>query len=879
MTRWRRGRATALLTAAGLVALVATAGPARPDATDGSSLVPVAEWRIFPRDTVEQGAVVPDEVAGVGYAFSGTKPGEWSRVQAVRLATGKLLGKPLAIPVISPAAPMVIDAARHTIVVAESYSNGSSFGATGNLLGIAYRGGTLVQAFHVTSPLGYLRIAGFATVDDDVLVVGTSDGVGQNIVAGTGIVEVQRVSLADLAAGRATTRWTQPLQLPDGACPTLIQTSQPAGVLALGDRIYLGCRGVTAAGTGGFVPQGALNGAAGVAEVSGANPKVASPSTTTRVFRSAGNFQNFGETVADPRTHRMLLVESSGYLGMRAFDADHHRYVGRIAAGQAGLAGAVVDEHRGRVYFASYDSNVGIGFSDIAPVVPTQGERLTDPYAAWLHRGGTRRLTFAPEARRLYVPLERLDNDGTSVQTILVMRDTSDPYRPAGAPDYGAGAIDAVDKEGVTDSAIAASAQAFGADYQVIGGTANLVQNITGSDTRGVARPGSRWLRTAYVKSANLTGDGAIAYATIAEEDATTDADRHSVSAGDTFAKIAGCSDYGAGPDKHTEAGALAECDLAHDSAHGSATYRHDDGVLVTSPAATTAPYPAPVQVGAAHADIAETRPGRGALTTVVTASADNVSILDVVRFGHVSQTITVSAHGRTGTAKVDRVVRVDEVEVNGARLCATSCPLDLVKDRVNAALDGRAYVEFPTGAVTKPTRGTYAEYTQDAWYHAERVLDYDKATDDRIVPLMTVETRLDGTSKSRLLVELAGVNGTAGYRVFPAGHDDFGGDGNTGGGTDDGGSITVPRVIESTAPTTGVPQPRASASAPPSVASGGDGVVSALIDRVRLSVRSVGEALPLLMIWALLGVPSYLAARRRLLLELPMLTRDEDVT
>jgi hypothetical protein len=55
------------------------------------------------------------------------------------------------------------------------------------------------------------------------------------------------------------------------------------------------------------------------------------------------------------------------------------------------------------------------------------------------------------------------------------------------------------------------------------------------------------------------------------------------------------------------------------------------------------------------------------------------------------------------------------------------------------------------------------------------------------------------------------------------------------------------------------------------------DGILGGVLGRVRLSLRSLGDALPLLMIWALLGVPAYLSARRRLLLELPMLTRDED--
>jgi hypothetical protein len=201
------------------------------------------------------------------------------------------------------------------------------------------------------------------------------------------------------------------------------------------------------------------------------------------------------------------------------------------------------------------------------------------------------------------------------------------------------------------------------------------------------------------------------------------------------------------------------------------------------------------------------------------------------------------------------------------------------VQKIVNEKLDGRAYVDFPAAQLIADKRGTYAELTQDPWFHLERRLDYDKPSDDYVVPAMTVVGIFDGQSKSRLVVDMAAVVGTASYRVFKLGGDYF---------PPPPVDVPTPEVVRPTAGTptlgpgtTGPSGPRSTPT--PAVAQGGDsgggnGPIGALLDRVRLSLRSLGDALPLLLIWALLGVPSYLAARRRLLLELPMLTRDEEV-
>lgn len=862
------------------VALMASVGPARVAGAD-AGLVEQAEWRPFLADTVGHGHLAVDPAARIGYAFSGTDSSGavWTRVQALDLETGKALGPVLTIPPVLQNVPIHIDTQRHLVLYPDSAPvTGINVPSTRRLIGLGFRSGQVKQLFSVESPFGALRVAAFGVdaASDDLVVIGTADGTGQSVVTGTNVIEVHRLALGALAAGKVTTRWPQAFRLDPGVCSALIQNNLPPGILVVGDRLYLGCRGTSTFATE-TAPQTTLGGTSGVVEVTGLGQQRAA-TVTTRMFRTAGAFSVAGaESTVDLKQRRILLVETGGYNGFRVFDTDHRRYVGRINGGSLQLYGFTVDQTSSRVYFISRDPDIGLGYGDDAALVPTQGERLTTPFAALFGAGGTRRLSFDPVRKRLFIPLRRKNDAGQLVESILVMKDVADPYVAPKAFDHATGTIDAVDREGVTESEQASTARAFGADYQLIGGTANLVQNLTGVDTRGLARPGTRHLRQGYVSSANLTKDGAIAYATVAEEDPTTDLDRHEAGAGDTFAPVASCTDFGAGAQTDTKITATVECNLGKEFVAGHAVYNAQDGVLVTSQGAP-APVQAPIQMGRSSVEVREQRaPNRGPLTTTITAVAENVSIAGLVKFGRVEHVVTLTAHGRSGTAKAERIVKISEVEANGSNLCGSNCSIASVNKQLNTLFDGRFWIDFPAAQITVDPRGTYAELVQDPYVHAERSLDYDKPTDDYVVPAMSVVMLLDGRSKMRLVTDFAGISGTASYRTFPLGHDDpFPTDGPTptdapkggsgGGGTGGGGNAPV--VTSGPAPSQ------------PVIADGGsDNPVGALLDRVRLSLRSLGDALPLLLIWALLGIPSYLAARRRLLLELPMLTRDEELT
>lgn len=891
MIRWHR--AVALAAATACAAAVAVVGAGTSVVADDSGLVVAGEWSL-PKDTIEHGFVAVDDVARVGYAFSNNATNAvFSRVQAIDLDTGKPRSAVTPTRRIPTRAPVLVDTRRHVVIYAETHPTSHTGPLDSHLVGITLRGKEVKEVFRVPSPLGLLRIAGMSFDDagDDLVLLGTADGAGQNAASGSSLVQLQRVSIDGLMAGKAVRRWTNPVQLDPGVCQTPLQTLQPAGVLVSRESAWIGCRGGSnfVQGTNG---QNVTGASTLILRIDGLGTKPV-PATSHRVYRTPGNFTLGGESVGDDRTRRFAVIESSGYIGLRVFDTDHSRWVGRVNAGSYTLYGVTVDPRTSRAYFISQDAKVGIGYGDLAALVPTQGERLTTPYSALIGRGIQRRISFDSVKRRLFVPLRRLDEQGVEVESVMVLRDKSEPYVAPDRVDHARGTIDAVDREGVTESSITSVARAYGVDYQLIGGTANLFQNWVGPDARGQARPGSRHVRAAYVKSATLTGDLALGYATTAEEDATTDQDRHGLTApspapsdataGSSFAPVAECSDYGVAKTRTAVPGAVVECDLKTETVRGEALFQGDDAVLITVPQSRQqAPVRAPVQVGRAWTEVKEQRGAkRGALVTTVTTTAENVTIHDVVRVGRVTHTVVATAHGRTGTAKVERTATISDVTVNGQSLCGSACDMKVVQREVNRALNGRGGIDFPPAEVVVDPRGTYAELRQDPWYHAERVLDYDKANDDYVVPVMSVQVWLDSTAKSRLVVDVAGLSAAASYRVFPLGSDDYDG-GDDGGSDDGGGGDSLPDVVPTAVPTL-VPAPGTSPAAPapaPAVASGSqDGLVNTVVDRLSLSLRTLGEAIPLLLIWALLAVPTYLAARRRLLLELPMLTRDEELT
>jgi hypothetical protein len=881
------GSVARVTTAVLLVGAVAVAGPAR--AVDGG-LVQVAEWRgVVPSDTAVVPMVAVDTVARVGYVLSGgpqhivtgVAPDTWDRVSAINLDTGRRLTGVLSIPPLEARAPVIVDPHSHVLIYAERSTVGgavSAYAGAPTVVGVGLRHGTLRVLFRVATRLPGERLAGLALTEsgaDLVLVGTTSPGSTGPSVNGTSLISADRVSTAGLLGHELTSSWAAPYRLPTGQCPELIETYQPTAVLLAGSSLSLACRPTSSAVT---ITLPSTGQPAGVLKLLGLT-STTTP-TSTRFYPSPGSFGARGESYADTLTGRLVLIDhATGGQGARVFDSVHGRYVGMIKAGSGWPAAITGNPGTGRVFFAGGGPGASLGEFDLGPVVPTQGYLDTGQYGAAIGAAQNLRMTFDARAGHLLLPHGSASQGGYSV---LVIADRVPPVPAPPVTNLDAGALDRAEQPGVSDSTRAASAHAFGADYQLIGGTASLVQNAAGVDSKGQLHPGTRSLRQAYVQSATVGSGGSTAAAVGAQEDGATDADRNGVKpqtnglvdAGSTFVKAAMCSDFGSTPSRRPVVALTAQvaCDVDHEQTRAAASYTAADGLLMTT-LGQTAPVALPVQVGRSEVSVVETRaPGLGALAATVTATAENVTILGVVHIGRITSTETVSAHGRHGSALVSSPrVRVSGVTVDGTPVCSLTCDLDQVAAVLNDALGSRGHVDLPTAQRLRTRGGTFASYGQDPWYHAERVLDYDKADDDYAVPAMTLVVNLEGTIKSRLVVDLAAVDASVQYRVFALA---------VPGATGPVRQTIAPPIQVAVRPTLpvsvatsgGVPQAAADV-APPA-----QGVLQTLVRSARLALRSPRAAVPILLVWALLALGPYLAARRRLLLELPMLSREKDL-
>jgi hypothetical protein len=848
----------------------------------------VAEVRGVPADTAAPPALIADGPGGVGYVLSGSTLNEWQRVQAVGLRSARALSPVTGIPPLENRAPVLVDTQHHVLMYAEEPSGLASSPAARppvapTIVGIGLRNGAVRVLFRVQTRFSPgARIAALALDDagQDVLALASTEPSTTSEPGPTPsmVVHLDRLSLDGLVHATSKPRWAKPYQLPNGRCGAMIDARQPAALLVVGNRVLFGCGTArsTSGEAGNYSDRGSGAFPPGVVALSGVTT-AANPAINLAFHRLPGEVST-GVTVADRTTRRFVVVTTltNGFL-MRVFDSDHDRWVGAVKAD--GLPfGFTTNPKTGRLYFAGSGIGFGsFGRTELASLVPTQGATQNDPFVGMLRADNlSRRLTYDGTTDRLFLP--RLDDSRSpKAYSILIVRDNLPRFTAPPVPDPDDGALDTVDRAGVTDSNRSASGRAYGADYQLVGGATNLYQNLA-ADNGTALRPGTRALRQGYVKQAGLGSDGSTAVAVSAEEDTATDADRGSAGAGNQFAVPALCSDFGTSPTKKpiTVPTAQVTCDLEQERTHATATYHADEAVLLTTQGSTS-PVPAPVQVGDSSADVKlERAAGRGPLHTTLTATADNISILGLAKMARVTSTVSISTNGRSGTAVAGRpVVSMSGVEVGGAPVCHTECSPTAVAAAINKALDGRGWVEFPTAAVLRSRHGSTVRVSQDPWYHAERVLDYDNADDDFLMPAMTIVMNLDRAAKSRLVVDLAAVSTDASYRIFAL--DKFTGDAP---GTASGpsGAVLLSRPTGTVgAPVTDTGGTGGTAVAAPAGTSQ-EGVLANVAHGLRLALRSPAAALPLLLIWALLALPEYLAARRRLLLELPMLTREQDV-
>jgi len=854
---------------------------------------PGSHWQVFAGDAViDTTSLAIDGPGRVLYAFSQdqnrTKP---VSLQAWNVDRGTQLTPKVTLPaavVLNTSMPVAVDSADRAVFVGAPGALGSA-----PTVVVAKREGSSFTVRTVTSrfPAGYSIVGMTADARHRMLYllgepsVCLSSTICPSTVVGAGLgaVRVDAWSLPALSGGTISSPYSGVVTVPTG-CGQIVTSSFPAGTIVSADahHLYFGCtsnRGVlTLLGPNAGDVAGVVDLNLTAAAANGTN--------SMQIRPVPGNFSN-GDSIAIPGAARLALVApAAGATNVKVYDTVHGYYVGSVGVDNNQVFGVGIDSANGEGY---YVDRRGITSVDFGALPVPQGS-LDTSFTSIAGPAMTRTIAVDPVTHRVFIPDSEDLSAGTApflfVYPGAISDGSQDPFNP-----NLLGGVDAPEIAGVTDSERVVTMGATGAEERLVGGSADLIQNTTHEDTRGiVTRPGTRDLQMGVLSGLQLTNDEATAQAvTEVQDDATTNdataqtpsqaPSTYQFSAGDGPPVPVQCVDFGSSPSKASAESESVNCD--HTGQHVVANATAEPGrILLSAPCAPdpgktsckptdigkTIPDPVAVKSATATADVV--RHAAGPMTTTLTSEADGIDILGIIQIGHVRATATITAHGRSGSATVKYSREIIGLVVNGNTVCASDCPLTTVTSAVNAALAGRGRIDLPSASIVQAPNGRLALLQDNPYSHVEQVLLDDRSDNDVLSPAMSIALYLDGSTTSREIVSLASLGGQEIYRVFRLGtFVPSGGPISQSNLVSVGGRLSGAGAVVANTPFVSPP-----ASPAPQVASNG-GIGAVLSRAMHLGLRSPGDILGVAILWMLLAVPAYLAARRRLLIDLPRLT------
>lgn len=480
-----------------------------------------------------------------------------------------------------------------------------------------------------------------------------------------------------------------------------------------------------------------------------------------------------GATVFDPRTDRVFLMSPAEETpGLFVFDGRVSAWVGSVATEDHHAQEMGIHETLGRLYVGGAAGGLS------GHMVVTNGRTTPVSQGRVSHTiVPARTIMTDPGSQRLFVPV---DTHGR----ILVVEDRAGEQPPPEPVDYDALTEDV--EEGADTLVIhGANVNGFASKVHLVGGYENAVINFAGPagvDTRSLNRLqlafGTRGYQTGVVPDVDVGSFGVAARAVGRDVDdaTTTDAENRGVELPDTTAT---CNSPQA-EDPSGTAAASVTCD--GDTPLGKATA---DASGFTAGGGGGTPS---IEVGATSFDTTVHRDDEAGSATTTTSVARDVtaSLPDggSLVIGEVRATARTVAHGRPGTAvatwsRVLDAVTVHDAEgelVFGPVSCATvvtasggdvETQLSSCEPVVEAIADvahDRLEVRLPLPSVTATPRGAFAQIRETEPDHLQgATLDDDPS---RALAALELRLFMDGTYKSRLVVQLAAIGANSIYTI-----------------------------------------------------------------------------------------------------------------
>lgn len=855
-----------LVVLAALASSAVLAPPAAPD--DSGPLDEIGQFRPFPAPNQVTGGVSDLDARRRNWFFTSMGSPEGGdtleRVWLFDPDTLRQVGAPLVLPG-RPSGQVVtaLDEQSGLLLVPHVVANtwqvaavGAS--ASGPSLVATWVAGTALASEDPGTP-DAMRVQG-AQVDQGRLYLVASVDFGSPETA------LVRVDIGRLVAGSNPLDWRYRVRL----CPNVPTNGASAAVgkSRFGPRIFLACKSQN------FAAPQANNQLQGVVAVE-MGSETAAPAAFQQTFYPVSGSFSMGTSLFDPSTDRVML-RRTGPPQLIAFDGQHRRWMRPTVFGQNNLKQVAQDPEGGRLYGLSDDPGAGetrLFLLAAEPRTTPPGNGVVQlfhgaPFGAVT---GARGMLFDPVTNRLVVA----DTDYKNVRNgsaeadglyFRIFKETRPAPPPAPAPPDP-------DKTIVN---LSGEAQGYGARISYVGGVGGGYSNATkltyDADTNAVApgQPagGTRHVTFARTLRLRLTEGEAAAEAIASQPEGMTDAELQAN--GQPWPDVsARCGDFGDTPGEVTVKGAKANCQQAKRYATSEATYEADG----------SDPYTNPVQRASTSSSTAIDAK-RGVVTTVT--SEGSLDIPGVVRIGKVTAITQTWAAGADGTAGFAYKRTMQDVSIAGQQSCTSSCDPEQVARDINerfaSATDKgvliRAEVPQADPTLLGSKGGVQAIFQRDFWDHEQDVALNDGADDRYEMPAFVITIYQDREYPNHEVYSLAGVQAVSRlpralrdrlpelqsapeafqYTQLPA-------------------ALKGPGVISSGLPavfapgTEGTPAAFVPGAPGQPAAAGGGGQLRRLIRNLRWGLAFPFSSPGVLAMWTFLGVPVFLASRRRLLL------------
>jgi hypothetical protein len=467
--------------------------------------------------------------------------------------------------------------------------------------------------------------------------------------------------------------------------------------------------------------------------------------------------------------------------GAWVFDGRLSSWVGFIGAPDASDLYMGLDQSSGHYYLAGSEK----GGSNIegAYLVVSDGRASPIPQGQVENGLGATGFIFVdPTTHRLFVPM-KLSKMGyapaDSIETgYVVLKDETPLEKPPAPLDYDELTTN-IPEGPTTITNFSGNVNGFGARTVLVGGYGGVLSASGQQVPLERIRSGDRGFTAARVPSVDVRGAGATASSQPFVSDSNTDAELTDAGVGPWPWAPATCLDGSGEGIENASSGpggnSAVRCDLSKESAEASA----DFGLLTAGD----------VTIGSSSFRARAWRDAKQGVVTGTVATARGIELPaadgGTVSIAQVEAIASTAAHGRPKTASAEWERRISGVEVTDAEGKVTqelgSCVSTAEEDQcssltteINKLLEVKMRVSLPEPAMLETPKGAFSgvQQTDKDFYEGKTVNNqgttFAGEAGSRAVPALQVTVFNDSMEKSRLIVQLAGLQANSIYTNSP---------------------------------------------------------------------------------------------------------------